>query len=75
MSKELARGREVELFKKASFLFNKNGYASTSIRQICRAIGIREGSIYHYIDSAAKPPVLKSGKPAENRPWSGGRRK
>jgi len=50
MSRESARGREVELFKKASYLFNKNGYASTSIRQICRAIGIREGSIYHYIE-------------------------
>jgi AcrR family transcriptional regulator len=43
--------REAELYRIAAFLFNKNGYASTSVRQICRALGIRESSLYHYIRS------------------------
>lgn len=45
------RGREVELYREAASLFNRRGYASTSIRQICRAIGIRESSLYHYVRS------------------------
>ncbi|MDO9210626.1 MAG: helix-turn-helix domain-containing protein, partial [Deltaproteobacteria bacterium] len=51
MAREFLRGRKAELYKNAAFLFNKNGYASTSMRQICRAIGIRESSLYHYIRS------------------------
>ncbi len=49
MIREINRVKEAELYKTAASLFNKNGYAATSIRQICRAIGIREGSLYHYI--------------------------
>jgi len=49
--KNIIRARETQLYKKAAFLFNKKGYASASIRQICRAIGIRESSLYHYIRS------------------------
>ena len=51
MIKEIKRVREAELYKNAAIFFNRNGYSSTSIRQIGRAIGIREGSIYHYIRS------------------------
>lgn len=49
--KEPIRRREADLYRNATSLFNKNGYASTSVRQICRAIGIRESSLYHYIRS------------------------
>lgn len=45
------RNKEIELYRKSTFLFNKKGYASTSIRQICREIGIRESSLYYYISS------------------------
>jgi AcrR family transcriptional regulator len=51
MSKEIVRLREAELYRIAAALFNKHGYASTSMRKICRAIGIRESSLYHYIRS------------------------
>lgn len=51
MPKEIVRPREVELYRIVAFLFNKYGYASTSMRQICRGIGIRESSLYHYIRS------------------------
>jgi AcrR family transcriptional regulator len=51
MPKEIVRLREAELYRIAAFLFNKYGYASTSMRQICRGIGIRESSLYHYIRS------------------------
>jgi AcrR family transcriptional regulator len=43
--------RKTEIYKKAASLFNKNGFGSTSVRQICRSIGIRESSLYHYIRS------------------------
>lgn len=49
MAKEIIRVREAELYRNAASLFHKNGYASTSMRQICRAVGIRESSLYHYI--------------------------
>ncbi len=42
-------GREAELYRVAASLFNKQGYASTSVRQICRTLGIRESSLYHYV--------------------------
>jgi AcrR family transcriptional regulator len=48
---ERVRVREVELYKSAAYLFNKSGYTSTSIRTICKTIGIRESSLYHYIRS------------------------
>jgi len=48
-SERVLRLREVELYRTAAALFNKHGYASTSMRQICRAMGIRESSLYHYI--------------------------
>ena len=54
LAEEIPRQREVELYRNASFLFNKNGYAVTSMRQICRAIGIRESSLYHYIKGKEK---------------------
>ena len=51
MSQQILRLREAELYRAAASLFNKYGYSSTSMRQICRAIGIRESSLYHYIRS------------------------
>ena len=51
MPQEILRLREAELYRAAASLFNQYGYASTSMRQICRAIGIRESSLYHYIRS------------------------
>jgi len=51
MSQKILRLREAELYRAAASLFNKYGYSSTSMRQICRAIGIRESSLYHYIRS------------------------
>ncbi|MBI5969147.1 MAG: TetR/AcrR family transcriptional regulator [Deltaproteobacteria bacterium] len=51
MPGEVVRLREAHLYRTAPGLFNKYGYASTSMRQICRAIGIRESSLYHYIRS------------------------
>ena len=45
------RIREAELYKSAAYFFNKYGYSATSVRQIGRAIGIHESSIYHYIRS------------------------
>lgn len=51
MLPRVARLREAELYRAAAALFNKQGYASTSMRQICRAMGIRESSLYHYIRS------------------------
>jgi len=49
MPKEIIREREAALYQTAAYLFNKDGYASTSMRKICRSIGIRESSLYHYI--------------------------
>lgn len=43
------RRKETELYKVAASFFNKQSYASTSVRQICRAVQIRESSLYHYI--------------------------
>jgi AcrR family transcriptional regulator len=49
--KKTFRPRENDLYKNAAHLFNKSGYSSTSIRQLCRIIGIRESSLYHYVRS------------------------
>jgi AcrR family transcriptional regulator len=43
------REKEKEVYRVAATLFNKHGYAATSIRTISKALGIRESSIYHYI--------------------------
>jgi AcrR family transcriptional regulator len=45
----ISREKEREVYRIAATLFNKQGYAATSIRQICKTIGIRESSLYHYI--------------------------
>lgn len=47
----LTREKEREVYRIAATLFNKHGYAATSIRQICKTLGIRESSLYHYIQS------------------------
>ena len=45
------RKKENEVYRIAASLFNKQGYASTSIRKICQTIGIRESSLYYYMRS------------------------
>lgn len=44
-------GREEELHRVAASLFNRQGYGSTHVRQICRSLNIRESSLYHYVRS------------------------
>jgi AcrR family transcriptional regulator len=49
MLQNRGRNKEKEIYQVAAHLFNKHGFGSTSIRQICSTIGIRESSLYHYI--------------------------
>jgi AcrR family transcriptional regulator len=45
------RDRRPELIAAAIAVFHEKGYASASIEDIAAAIGVRKGSVYHYIDS------------------------
>ncbi|MBS1678821.1 MAG: TetR family transcriptional regulator [Actinobacteria bacterium] len=45
------RNRRPELIDAAIAVFYEKGYASASIEDIAGAIGVRKGSVYHYIDS------------------------
>lgn len=45
------RDRRPELVEAAIAVFYAKGYASASIEEIAAAIGVRKGSVYHYIDS------------------------
>lgn len=51
MPRRRSGSREEELYRVAAFLFNRQGYGSTHVRQICRALNIRESSLYHYVRS------------------------
>ena len=51
MPRQGSGGREEELYRVAASLFNQQGYGSTHVRQICRALNIRESSLYHYVRS------------------------
>lgn len=42
--------RQQRLFEEAVLLFNKQGYAGTSIRDLADAVGILPGSVYAHID-------------------------
>lgn len=46
--------RMMELYAVASQLFAELGYASTSMKDIARAVGIQASSIYNYVDSKQK---------------------
>jgi len=45
------RNRSAELLEAAIHLFHEKGYASASIEDVAAVIGVRKGSVYHYIDS------------------------
>jgi TetR/AcrR family transcriptional regulator, cholesterol catabolism regulator len=44
------KSRQQRLFEEAVQLFNKQGYAGTSIRDLADAVGILPGSVYAHID-------------------------
>jgi TetR/AcrR family transcriptional regulator, cholesterol catabolism regulator len=48
--KRAKKSRQQRLFEEAVQLFNRHGYAGTSIRHLADAIGILPGSIYAHID-------------------------
>ncbi len=53
-SERVARKRErrrAEILSHARELFEKNGYANTSLDDIARAVGIRREGLYYYFDS------------------------
>jgi AcrR family transcriptional regulator len=43
--------REKEILAAAVDLFHEEGYASTTVDDVARAVGIHKASLYHYIDS------------------------
>jgi AcrR family transcriptional regulator len=43
--------RDAELLRVAAAMFHERGYAATAISDIGSALGIKKGSVYHYIDS------------------------
>ena len=43
--------RDAELLRVAAAMFQERGYATTAISDIGSALGIKKGSVYHYIDS------------------------
>jgi AcrR family transcriptional regulator len=45
------RNRSGELIEAAIAVFHEKGYASASIEEIAVMVGVRKGSVYHYIDS------------------------
>lgn len=45
------RPREEQLRRTAVRLFREHGYDGTSMQDLAEALGMRRGSIYHYIDS------------------------
>lgn len=48
--KAVKKSRQQRLFEEAVQLFNKQGYAGTSIRDLADAVGILPGSVYAHID-------------------------
>jgi TetR/AcrR family transcriptional regulator, cholesterol catabolism regulator len=45
------RNRSRDLIEAAIVVFHRKGYASASIEEIAATVGVRKGSVYHYIDS------------------------
>lgn len=43
--------RRREIVDRAAALFAQRGYAATSITEICEAVGLTRGALYHYIGS------------------------
>ena len=48
---ETTPARDAELLRVAAAMFQEHGYAATAISDIGQALGIKKGSVYHYIDS------------------------
>lgn len=46
-----ADSREAEILQAAARIFQRKGYAATTILDIANAVGLLKGSLYHYIDS------------------------
>jgi TetR/AcrR family transcriptional regulator, cholesterol catabolism regulator len=46
-----SKRREQEVLDAAVEIFNRQGYADTSVEDIANALGILKGSLYYYIDS------------------------
>jgi len=46
-----ARPREAQLRREAVRLFREHGYDGTSMQDLAEALGMRRGSLYHYIES------------------------
>ncbi len=40
-----------QIIDAAAVLFARNGYAATGVAELCDAVGLGRGSLYHYIDS------------------------
>lgn len=52
-TKEEARDTRQLILDAALELFSKGGFAGTSMRQIARAVGVRESALYHHFPSKA----------------------
>ncbi len=46
-----ARKREREILDAAAEIFERHGYANSSVQQIADAVGLLKGSLYYYIES------------------------
>ena len=45
------RDTRKEILEAALDLFSQSGFAGTSMRQIARAVGVRESALYHHFPS------------------------
>ena len=43
--------RQTQIIDEAARLFARNGYAATGVTELCEAVGLGRGSLYHYIGS------------------------
>jgi len=51
MDAELAESRQEAILGAAMALFDRQGYASTTVDEVAAAAGLSKGSIYNYFDS------------------------
>lgn len=56
--KDEGRTTRQDILDRALDLFAEHGYYGTSMRQIARAVGVRESALYHHFDS--KDAILKA---------------
>lgn len=48
---ERRHARQTQIVDEAARLFARNGYTATGITELCEAVGLGRGSLYHYIGS------------------------